>query len=136
MQTLPPVPMTFLQACARMEGFYDSGSRPQRNNNPLDLEWCPESKAFGATSGDPRFAIFDDVTTGWDAARRWFSVPAKFSNGTLVGGYLGATIKQAITRFAPPSENNSNSYVSNVCAFTELTPDTILTEELLLQNNE
>jgi hypothetical protein len=115
-----------------MEGFPVDGSRPQRNNNPGDLTFCGETVSFGATAGDPRFAIFPDAETGWNALRRWLSVPAKFdSAGNLIHGYLGATLKQAINRFAPPNENNSSEYVEVVCNRTGLTPETILTPDLL-----
>lgn len=115
-----------------MEGFYELNKRPQRNRNPGDLSWGAEADSFGATCGDPRFAIFPDVHTGWRALQRWLSVPAKFDkDGKLVGGYLGATIEQAINRFAPPGENNTSLYVATVCKNTGHRPDTILTPELL-----
>lgn len=124
--------MTFLEAIAREEGFYQDGSRPQRNNNPGDLVYAPESIHFGATGSDGRFAIFPTVEMGWDALRRWLSVPARFDPaGDLVGGYLGATVRQAINRFAPPFENNTSQYVLNVCAWAEVDPNAILTEEML-----
>jgi hypothetical protein len=125
--------MTLLEAIAREEGFYVAGSRPQRNNNPGDLEYGPETIRFGATAGDPRFAVFADARTGWNALRSWLSVRAKFdANGNLVGGYIGATIEQAINRFAPPSENDSAGYVGNVCVWTGLQPADTLTIDLLI----
>lgn len=123
--------MTFIEAIAREEGFNEDGSRPQRNNNPGDLIYGPEAERFGATSGDSRFAIFPDAKTGWEALRRWLSVPASFEGGALVGGYLGATVEQIINRFAPASENNTAAYVANVCGWSGLTPDTIITSENL-----
>ena len=127
---------TVIEAMATMDVFYKPGSRPQRNNNPLDLTYCSESEAFGATHGDPRFAVFPDVATGWNAARRWLSVPAKFGkdaqgNPVLIGGYLNATIEQAINRFAPPVENDTSNYVSYVCSQTGLTPESVLTVDNL-----
>lgn len=124
--------MTILQAMARQEGFGVPGARPTVNNNPLDLEFGPEASEFGATGTDGRFAIFPDAETGWNAGRRWLSVPARFdANRNLVGGYMGATIEQAINRFAPPVENETSAYVQNVCKWTGLTPTTILTPQLL-----
>lgn len=135
--------MLFLQGIAHMEGFYILNDRPQRNNNPGDLEWNTESNRFGATHGDPRFAIFSDVHTGWVALQRWLSVPAKIHQGavrgyfldpngtTLVGGYLGATIAQVIHRFAPAGENDPALYVATVCKNCGLKPTDILTAELL-----
>ena len=125
--------MTLLEAIAREEGFYVADSRPQRNNNPGDLEYNSETIRFGAAAGDPRFARFTDAKIGWQALRSWLSIPAKFdADGNLVGGYLGATIEQAIHRFAPPSENDSDAYVANICAWTGLRPTDKLTIDLLL----
>lgn len=115
-----------------MEGFYANGSRPQRNNNPGDLIFGSEAKAFGAISGDPRFAIFPDPKTGWKALQRWLSIPAKYDAlGGLVGGYLGATLGQVVNRFAPPNENNTDHYIATVCDVTGLTPTTPITPEIL-----
>jgi len=124
--------MLLLEAMARQEGFYEAGHRARRNNNPLDLEFNDESVHFGATESDGRFAIFPDVATGFDAGRRWLSVPARFdAAGNLIGGYLGATLRQVIYRFAPPAENNAVSYLGAVCSMTGLQPSTVLTSELL-----
>jgi hypothetical protein len=123
---------TLLQAIATEEGFYVAGSRPQRNANPGDLEWGGEAKEFGATHGDPRFAVFPDSTTGWKALKRWLSIPAKFdASGSLVGGYLGATLEQAINRFAPPVENDTDGYLDTVVQNTGLASSSILTLEML-----
>ena len=124
--------MNLLESFSVSEGFPVAGSRSQRNNNPGDLIWGDEAKAFGATHGDPVFAVFPDAATGWKALQRWLSVPAKFDHdGNLEGGYQGATLSQVINRFAPPSENNTAAYISGVCERTGLTPETIVTEDLL-----
>ncbi len=123
---------SLLEAIAIEEGFAAGHkSRPFRNNNPGDLRWCYESKHFGAIHGDPSFAVFPDIETGWHALIGWLSVPAKFDGGKLVDGYLGATIAQALFRFAPPNENDSNRYLANVLEMTGLSSSTILTVELL-----
>ena len=135
--------MTLLQAIAHMEGFYELGTRPQRNNSPGDLSWGLEAEEFGATHGDPRFAVFPNVATGWLALQRWLSIPAKLVNHpveglfldpngtTLESGYLGATLAQVIHRFAPSSENNTDLYIATVAKNTGLTPSTRITSFLL-----
>ena len=124
--------MTVLEAMAQMEGWGAPNARPTRNNNPLDLEWGPEAKAFGATGGDPRFAIFPDAETGWNAGRRWLSVPAKMDDGgNLVGGYMGATVEEVINRFAPPDENDTAGYVAYVTEKAGCQPSDVLTPALL-----
>lgn len=124
--------MSLRRAIANQEGFFKAGSRPQRNNNPGDLVYCPESVSFGAVSGDGRFARFVTNDVGWEALRRWLSVPAKHDvTGKLVAGYLGATLEQVINRFAPPNENDSAHYVAVVCALTGMTPQTVVTSAVL-----
>lgn len=127
-----PNPGTVLYAMAVMEGFFAGNDRPARNNNPLDLEYGPEAEQFGATGTDGRFAIYPDADTGWDAGRRWLSVPAKFDPaGNFVGGYMGATMEQVINRFAPPVENNSVNYLNFVCREANCQPNDVLTAQLL-----
>jgi hypothetical protein len=130
--------LTVLQAMAEVEGYGQPGVIPTVANNPLDLIYCDESIHFGAIGnykGFAQFASVDDPHTGgWQAGRRWLSVPAHFdANGNLVGGYMGATLQQVITRFCPPSQkgNNTPAYISAVCEKTGLTPETVLTPTLL-----
>lgn len=115
---IPAVPCTLLEAIARQEGFYAEGppNRPQRNNNPLDLEWHMWMVSYGSTQGDPRFAIFPEPQQGFEAGRHLFTLPL----------YRGKTISQAINLFAPGNENDTKVYILNVCAWTEKTPDTII----------
>lgn len=118
-QPLPKLPLTLIQAIAREEGFYDPNrpnDRPQRDNNPGDLEWHDWMARFGATKGDPRFAIFPSPATGFAALRHLLGFP----------GYKGKTITAAITEFAPGNENDTAAYIRNVCAWCESSPDTII----------
>ncbi len=147
--------MTLLQSMSISEGFPVAGSRPHVNNNPLDLMWGAEAKSFGAIRGDrpggphsylgfDGFAVYEKPKDGWKAAVRWLSVPAHFHNGALPGffldpngtvlvaGYLGSTFAQMLYRFAPPSENNTELYIStNIARVPGLTRETIITHELL-----
>jgi hypothetical protein len=127
--------MLVLEAFAHQEGYFKPGSRPQRNNNPLDLEYGNEAIRFGSTGSDGRFAIFPNVLTGWNAARRWLSIPAHIVDGILEGGYVGATFEQVINRFAPPNENNTNAYIDYVCTNTGHLRTDILTLEMLVVPN-
>jgi hypothetical protein len=115
-QPLPAHPMSFLEAIAREEGFYSAGTRPQRNNNPGDIEYGKFTQAHGAIGGDPRFAIFPDHATGFAAMLALFRCSA----------YAGLTISAALNKWAPPVENATNAYIGNVCAWTGLHPDTII----------
>jgi hypothetical protein len=111
---------SFLDAIARMEGFYVKGSRPQRNHNPGDIEYGKFARAHGANGTDGRFAIFPDDTTGFAAMSALFK-----------SAYLGLTITQAINKYAPSDENNTTRYINLICQWTGLTPDTILNEDIL-----
>jgi hypothetical protein len=113
--------MTFLQAVAREEGFYTAGTRPCRNNNPGDIEYGKFTKAHGATSGDPRFAVFPDANSGFLAMQALFQCP----------GYKGLTVAEALNRWAPPIENATNSYIANVCKWTGLTADSLIETMLI-----
>jgi hypothetical protein len=111
---------TFMQAIAREEGFYVPGTRPNRNNNPGDIEWGRFTQAHGATCGDPRFAVFPFWTDGFAAMR-----------ALLLSAYVGLTVEAALNKWAPPIENTTNSYIKNVCEWTGLTPETVLTAEII-----
>lgn len=112
--------MTFIEAVARMEGFGPPENRPTRNNNPGDIEFTPGGIAerHGATAGDPRFAIFPTIEEGWECLRSLF-----------VHNYAGLTVAQAVERFAPATENDTAAYISNVCEWAALAPETILSAE-------
>ena len=106
-------------AIARMEGFYASNSapdRPQREDNPGDIEYGPFTIAHGATGTDGRFAIFPDADTGMECLRSLLASPA----------YANLTIQQAVNRYAPPNENDTVNYVDMVCKWTGFQPTNIV----------
>lgn len=104
--------MNLLEAMAREEGFFVKGTRPARNNNPGDLEYGPFAHAHGATGSDGRFAIFPNAATGFAAMR-----------ALLLEHYSGLTIAQALNKYAPPVENETNVYLQRVCEWAALTPE-------------
>jgi hypothetical protein len=81
------------------------GNRNWRNNNPGNIEFGPFSQKFKALTGDPRFAIFPTYDNGREAKRELIFYGKNYTNLSL---------SQAIARYAPPSENNTNSYIANV----------------------
>ena len=137
--------MLLLEAQGHIEGAFTLGSRAQRNHNPTNMIAGEEANRFGATGSDGEFAIFPDWPTGWKAAQKWWSVPAKLQRGpvkgfpftdpngtTLGGGYLGATLAQCIYRFAPPSSNNTEAYIAFLIANVPgLLRTTVITADLL-----
>jgi hypothetical protein len=108
--------MTFLTAVAREEGFYVVGTRSQRNNNPGDIEWGKFTAAHGAINGDPRFAIFPDAATGFAAMKALFQGPA----------YKGLTVAEALNKWAPGLENDTQKYIQNVCSWVPCQPTDVI----------
>lgn len=109
---------TLLESMASVEGMYAKVSppnRPQRNNNPLDLEYGPFAVRHGAIASDGRFAVFPDAASGFEAARQ-----------LLLNNYKGMTLEAALNKFAPPVENATSTYLALVVKMTGASPDTII----------
>ena len=83
------------------------GARNWRNNNPGNIEYGDYAKSMGAIGSDGRFAIFPDYETG-----------RKAKAGLIFEGknYSSLPLTDAITRYAPPSENNTQMYQRAVLA--------------------
>ncbi len=91
---------------------------PTRDNNPGDLCAGKFTADHGAEAAPGRFAVFETAADGFAALR-----------DLLTRNYAGMTLRAALLRYAPPVENNSEAYIANVCNWTGLTPDTVLTPE-------
>ena len=115
------VKMNFLQAVARMEGFYAEGSRPHRNHNPGDIEYGRFAIAHGACGSDGRFALFPNPDVGFAAMQ------ALFASLT----YQGLTVAEALNKWAPPIENQTNHYIANVCQWVGCQPTDSLAATLV-----
>lgn len=83
------------------------GARNWRNNNPGNIEYGDYAKSMGAIGTDGRFAIFPDYETG-----------RKAKEGLIFEGknYSTLPLTDAINRYAPPSENNTQMYQRAVLA--------------------
>lgn len=87
--------------------FRMEGARNWRNNNPGNLEYGNFAKSLGAVGSDGRFAVFPSYEAGRQAKEQLiFSSPS----------YRDLTLEQAISRYAPPNENNTRSYINQVAA--------------------
>jgi len=91
------------------------GARNWRNNNPGNIEFGSFARRYGAIGTDGRFAIFPSYQAGRAAKE------ALLFNSS---GYSGMSISQAINRYAPPSENNTSSYVNSVASAVGVSADT------------
>ena len=119
--------VTLLEAIAREEGWLILTSRARRNHNPGNINWGKFAMMHGATRIEsdpgyhdetkftPRFAYFPSDKVGFEAM-----------SSLLEAAYIGKTLYQAIYKWAPPIENNTQQYVNNVCKWTGLSPDTVL----------
>lgn len=120
--------MPLPQAMGRQEGMYvplqpgKRPSRPQRNNNPGDLEYHAWQTQFGGVlADDPRFAKFPTVRDGYNAMIHLLGFPI----------YLGKTLRDVINVWAPAGENQPSLYLDNVLTWSGLSAATLVTAELL-----
>lgn len=82
------------------------GVRNWRNNNPGNLEFGNFTKAMGAVGTDGRFAVFKTLDDGMKAKEKLL-----FGENS---GYIGLSIRDAINRYAPPHENDTEMYISRI----------------------
>jgi hypothetical protein len=92
------------------------GTRAWRNNNPGNIEYGKFAIGQGAVGSDGRFAVFPTKEMG-DLARE---------NLLFGGSYGGLTISQAIAKYAPSHENDTQRYLQQVLGATMAGPDTIM----------
>lgn len=84
-------------------------------NNPLNIRYYLFNRWRGLCGSKRGFCEFTEVQYGVRAAcilimRSYRKKGAK-------------TIRQVVTRFAPPSENNTENYISFVCRQVGMSPD-------------
>jgi hypothetical protein len=93
-------------------------ARGDRINNPLNLRHSGQ-KWQGATEAqiDDEFVSFKSVEYGFRAAAR---------NILTYGKRAWNTVTEICTHWAPPSENDTAKYITDVCDWTGFTPDEVL----------
>ena len=105
-------------AIARQEGFFSQGTRAQRNNNPGNI-WDGIGKGKkvriwpNLPIDDAGFLIFKSPEQG--TAFLYSLIMRKVAGGM--------NLTQLIASYAPSSENDTNKYLMNVKAWTELPDD-------------
>ncbi|HEV2231903.1 MAG TPA: hypothetical protein VGV68_00710 [Terriglobia bacterium] len=77
-----------------------TGKHPFRDYNPGNLARDKFTRARGAIGKDASFVIFPSADTGLNALRTLLSTP----------NHQRLTVDQAISRFAPPTENRTGKY--------------------------
>ena len=98
-----------------------SNTRGIRNNNPLNIRKGNSWKGERHPQSDPAFEEFETVEMGIRAA---IILAYNYITGRAAScrGQRMATVTQFITKWAPPSENNTQAYISRVCQRATLTP--------------
>ena len=105
-------------AVATAEGWFVKGSRPHRNNNPGNL-----TASFLTRPKDPVFVKFRSPEEG--IAALYHQIAKDVTRGL--------TLRQFVTKYAPPSENDTARYVRETARRTGLDPDTPLWEFLHME---
>lgn len=108
----PTAANSIAQAIQQQEGYYP-GSLAYQNNNPGNLVYAGQA---GATPGAGGFASFSSYNAGYQAMLNQINLDA--SRGTDASGNPTTTVSQLLTSWAPPSQNDTASYISNVSAST------------------
>lgn len=86
-------------------------TRAKRNNNPVNLRYAGQREATG--SDKDGFAVFPDPQAGWRAGMAQIMLDAR----------RGLTLRQYIHKFAPPCENDTDTYLSFVSHRSGVLPD-------------
>lgn len=89
--------------------------RGVRNCNPLNIEYSPKWQGLRATRTDDRFAEFITMAWGFRAAAVTLC--------TYQDKYGIDTIGQAVSRWAPSTENDTAAYIAAVCKAVKMAPD-------------
>lgn len=93
------------------------GTRAWRNNNPGNLEFGAFARARGAVGTDGRFAVFPTYEAGRKAKSDLI-----FETNT----YKNLSLQEAISRYAPQFENDTNNYISQVARAAGISTRTVM----------
>lgn len=88
--------------------------RGYRNNNPGNIKWDGATQWKGMTGQDGPFIRFDSMAHGYRALGR---VLRSYERQGI------NTVRRVIDRWAPPSENNTTSYINHVSSKLGVHPD-------------
>ena len=117
----PTDPVTLLCcAIATQEGYFstDPTAPPRKLNNPGDLNFAGQIN--GSPTEGMKLSTFCSPETGTAALFRqvWLYVA------------MGKTVREIIEIWAPPNENNTEAYITNVLAWTGLKADVPMLEQM------
>lgn len=92
--------------------------RGYRNNNPLNIRHSDDVFQGEIKGNDKSFKTFSTMPYGYRAA--FVTLATYLSRGCN-------TIEKIISRWAPPSENNTQEYISTVVKYSSVAADEALT---------
>lgn len=92
--------------------------RGLRNNNPLNIRHNADVFQGETKGNDKSFKTFSTMPYGYRAA--FITLATYLSRGWN-------TIEKIISRWAPPSENNTQAYIANVVKYSGVAADDVLT---------
>lgn len=100
---------TYLKGTETTMTTTDNSNQPRgvRNNNPLNIEQGQNWQGEIATN-DNRYEAFESPEYGFRAAARLIRNYKKF--------YGITTVREIVSRWAPKTENDTDSYVAFVCS--------------------
>lgn len=97
----PNTLVALAKSIAQLEGYNKPGTLAQRHNNPGNLRYVGQS---GAVKGKGGFAVFRTPQDGFTALH----------NQILLDAGRGLTLQQFVYKYAPPTSNNTASYLNYI----------------------
>lgn len=97
--------------------------RGLRNNNWLNIRRNPANKWQGARKTISDFQFEEFVNPIWGIRAAFCIIRNWLANKRL----RIRTVSQIISRWAPPSENNTGNYIDTVCKLAECQPNEVIT---------
>jgi hypothetical protein len=116
--SISPTAVNALAAAIQNQEGYYPGSLAYQNNNPGNLVYAGQP---GATPGAGGFAAFSSYNAGYTALQNQIMLDA--TRGTDISGNPTTTVSQLLTSWAPPSQNDTATYIANVSASTGYDPN-------------
>lgn len=102
-------------------------TRGIRNNNPGNIDYNPRNQWQGQLPPDPtiekRFARFDTAENGIRALAKLLLAYRGKDGMPGVGGPGIDTVREAISRWAPGGENDTEAYIRTVAAYIGVQPN-------------
>lgn len=101
-----------------------------RNNNPGNINFAHQAGAVLEPKTDkvsePRFACFPEDPKDPEKAKRQGLALLRDQLILNYSTHKLHTVKENISRWAPPSENNTSAYISGVAHSVGVEPDTVI----------